>query len=89
MPSRLPALPVVTQAKLPPRADLDAEDFVVMDDGARRSAIAAACELPPRHLSDDQIADLIAFLHALTDWSSLDLRDEVPPEVPSGLPIMD
>jgi hypothetical protein len=32
---------------------------------------------------------LLAFLHALTDPAALDLRAEVPPSVPSGLPIRD
>ena len=33
------------------------------------------------------MADLIEFLRALTDPSAQDLRSEVPPSVPSGLPL--
>lgn len=40
-------------------------------------------------LSDDDIADLRAFLSALTDPATLDLRHLVPPSVPSGLPVAD
>jgi cytochrome c peroxidase len=79
----------MSQAALPPRADLDAEDFVVMEDGERKGAIAASCELMPVSLSDKQVNQLIAFLHALTDPRSLDLRKEVPMSVPSGLPVFD
>ncbi|MHC4993301.1 MAG: cytochrome-c peroxidase, partial [Planctomycetota bacterium] len=73
-----------SQAVLPSRPDLDAHDFVVMQDGKRRREIARACELKPRGLSDRQVEQLIAFLHALTDPRSLDYRHEVPSKVPSG-----
>lgn len=78
-----------SQAVLPPREDLDAQDFLVQNDASRRGRIAFACELPPRQLSDSQVAEIIDFLHALTDPRSLDLRDEVPMTVPSGLPVFD
>ena len=51
------------------------------------SAILNANELPPVSLSPAEFDDLIAFLHALTDPASLDLRKDVPFEVPSGLPV--
>ena len=76
-------------ARLPSRADLDAQDFVVHDDPASREAIAQACELGPTWLSHEQVDQLIAFLHALTDPGSLDLRKTVPERVPGGLPIFD
>jgi cytochrome c peroxidase len=38
-------------------------------------------------LSDDQIDDLLAFLHALTDPAAADLDALVPDAVPSGLPV--
>ena len=76
-----------SQAVLPSRPDLDAMDFSVMDDPARVDAIAATNELQPAQLADKQIADLIAFLQALTDPEAVDLRNEVPASVPSGLPL--
>ena len=54
-----------------------------------RSRIAAANELEPRDLSDREVADLVAFLHALTDPAMQDTVRLVPAEVPSGLPVAD
>jgi cytochrome c peroxidase len=73
------------QAVLPSRADLDVQDFAVMNDTARRGAIADANELVPVTLSDRQFFDLIEFLHSLTDRRAIDLRKDMPDSVPSGL----
>jgi cytochrome c peroxidase len=78
-----------SQAVLPSRDDLDAQDFVVQNDSVRRKAIADAIELDPISLSDDEVAKLMAFLHALTDQNCLDLRSTAPLSVPSGLPLYD
>ncbi|MFT5107082.1 MAG: cytochrome c peroxidase [Verrucomicrobiales bacterium] len=78
-----------SQAALPSRADLDALDFSVMNDPALRANIAAANQLEPVSLSEPEIDDLMAFLHALTDPASIDLRDTVPMTVPSDLPVGD
>jgi len=77
------------QAVLPSRSDLDAIDFIVMDDQDRRNAIADANELDPVKLKEKDIQALIAFLHALTDPAALDMRGDVPGSVPSGLPVWD
>ncbi len=74
-----------SQAYLPSRADLDVLDFVVMDDPGRVAAIAAENDARPMRLSDRDIADLVAFLRALTDPNMLDLSDDVPARVPSSL----
>ncbi len=76
-------------ATLPPRADLSALDYLVHNDQASRTALAAACELTPTPLSDHHVGLLVSFLHALTDRSSVDLRHTVPLRVPSGAPIAD
>lgn len=73
------------QAVLPEIAD--AMDFPVLADGAELDAIARANELSPQDLDDAEIAALIAFLHALTDETSLKGRLGVPQSVPSGLPV--
>jgi cytochrome c peroxidase len=80
-----------SQAVLPSRLDLDEQDFVVMNDPdpARLAAIADANELAPLELSEKKIADLIEFLHALTDPAAIDLRNDMPASVPSGLPLAD
>jgi cytochrome c peroxidase len=80
-----------SQAVLPSRPDLDEQDFVVMDDPApaRVAAIADANELAPLELREKEIADLIEFLNALTDPAAIDLRNNMPASVPSGLPLAD
>lgn len=77
------------QAVLPSRPDLDLLDFIVMDDWNRLNAIAAANELKPVRLKEKDIQALMAFLHSLTDLDALDMRDDVPTSVPSGLPVWD
>ncbi|GAB4557519.1 MAG: hypothetical protein Tsb0020_01710 [Haliangiales bacterium] len=54
-----------------------------------RGAIAAANEFGGVELSDEEVADLIAFLRALTDPRSRDQSDLIPDRVPSGLPVPD
>jgi len=73
----------------PSRPDLDARDFLAHDDVARRAAIAARNELAPVTVSEDELSDLVEFLHALTDPASLDLGRHVPERVPSDLPVRD
>jgi cytochrome c peroxidase len=43
----------------------------------------------PRELSDEEFNQLMAFLHALTSPSAVDLSHLVPESVPSGLPLFD
>ena len=79
-----------SQAKLPSRPDLDALDFIVMNDPARVAEIAAHSELKePLAYSAREIDLLVEFLNALTDPDSVDKRDDVPTRVPSGLPVAD
>ena len=73
-----------TKAVIPSRSDLDALDVVIMNDAISVANIAAANELAPVQLTEREFADLVAFLHALTDPSSIDLRDDVPAALPSG-----
>jgi cytochrome c peroxidase len=77
------------QAMLPSRPDLDAIDFIAHRNAMRRVAIASACELEQTTLNSEQVEALIEFLHALIDPGCLDLRNEVPHTVPSGLPVYD
>jgi cytochrome c peroxidase len=75
-----------SQAKLPSRPDLDALDFIVMDDPSRVAEIAAHSELQDTMRYGPKDIDLIIdFLNALTDPNSVDNRDDVPARVPSGL----
>lgn len=62
-------------------------DGWVMASAEQRRAIAAANELEPIELSDQQLEELVAFLQALTDPRSRDQSDLIPARVPSGLPV--
>jgi cytochrome c peroxidase len=64
-------------------------DGWVQQSETLRRRIADANELEPRELSDDEVADLLAFLASLTDEGSLALDHLVPARVPSGLPVAD
>jgi cytochrome c peroxidase len=76
-----------SQIVMPPRPDLDALDLIAFDDPPTTAALIQAIEIEPVSLFDNEISDLIDFLHALTDPSALDLRKSIPNRVPSGLPL--
>lgn len=63
------------------------DDWLAISDTNELSAIAAANELEPLALTEAEIAQLVAFLGALTDDQSLKGRRGVPKSVPSGLPV--
>jgi cytochrome c peroxidase len=70
------------------------ERFLMRDGWVQRNPelrgrIAAANELQSINLTDDELDELVAFLHALTDPASRNLSELVPPRVPSGLPVKD
>jgi cytochrome c peroxidase len=65
----------------------ETEDFRAMDDPKEVEAIAASNVLEPQDITDVEIAELIAFLGALTDLSGLTGRLGIPDKVPSGLSI--
>jgi cytochrome c peroxidase len=67
--------------------DFQKRDTWVMNSMAQRNAIAQASELEPVKLSAGEIADLVAFMNALTDPRFVDPADLVPDRVPSGLAI--
>ena len=74
----------IDQALLPA---LDVEDRASFDNAADRAALAGANALAPQSLTDAEVAQLVAFLDALTDETSLKGRLGVPDSVPSGLPV--
>ena len=76
-----------TQVVLPPRPDLDAIDLLVFNDVVVTAAIGDAIEIDPPQLSEQDIAYLIDFMAALTDFAAEDGRKTVPTRVPSGLPL--
>jgi cytochrome c peroxidase len=64
-------------------------DAWVQSHDELRGLIARANELEPVALTDDEVADLLAFLECLTDPASRDLSALVPATVPSGLSVAD
>ena len=77
------------QVVLPSRPDLDERDRYAGDSESIRAAIAAANELAPTDLHESEIGAIVAFLHALSDPSMLNLRRDVPTSAGSGLPLAD
>ena len=76
-----------SQAILPSGPELNQWDFIVMNDPARVAEIVASSEaqsLQLTQLSSKQIADLVAFLKALTDPRARNLSGVIPESVPSG-----
>ena len=78
-----------SQVRLPSRADLDGQDFVVMNDYWRVSQIGHRNELAPVFINEKDFGHLMSFLHALTDNGFLDDRRNMPSSVPSGLTMAD
>ncbi|MEM7188995.1 MAG: cytochrome c peroxidase, partial [Pseudomonadota bacterium] len=74
-----------TRAILPALAD--AKDFPILEEPEEVDAILEANELALPELSEEQIEQLLAFLHSLTDRTGLTGRIGVPETVPSGLPV--
>ncbi|SLN33589.1 Cytochrome c551 peroxidase precursor [Pseudoruegeria aquimaris] len=74
-------------ARLPEAPWLSAIDFVIRSDSREMARQAAALDIEPLRLSEDQIADLVAFLHALTGETALKRPLGRPERVPSGLPV--
>ncbi len=72
-----------TEAILP---NLDgAEDWNIQQNAQERAALIAAVDVPPISLTPDEVADIVAFLRALTDEDAAAGRLGVPDSVPSGL----
>ena len=61
--------------------------FLDPDQFIQRLIDAIDPNLAVPNLSDDEIADLVAFLGALTDPAASDLEHLIPDQVPSGLPV--
>lgn len=76
-------------AALPAAPWLSATDFVVLQDRREMARQARALDIQPVALSDQDVADLVAFMHALTGEAAAAGRSPfgVPKEVPSGLSV--
>ena len=68
-------------------SDIVANDFEAMEDMEEVIRIAEAIEIPDVTLSDAQVAQIMAFLDALTDDTVVSKGLGAPRRVPSGLPL--
>ena len=78
-------LPVM--AALPEAPWLASADFLPLDDARERARLSARADIAPLSLSDSEITQLVAFLHALTGTQSIKGRLGLPDRVPSGLEV--
>ena len=74
-------------ARLPKAPWLEKIDFVIRSDVREMARQAAVQDLPPLSLTDDHVADLVAFLEALTGETAETRPLGRPERVPSGLPV--
>ena len=72
---------------LPVHERLQAVDFAVREDRFEMARVRSKIDIDPVSLTDDDVAELVAFLEALTDEKSLAGRMGKPDAVPSGLPV--
>ena len=78
-----------TQNIMPYRRDLSSLDYAVMNDEYSRNALLSNLDIENVNLSEQQIDRIMDFLDAATDRNSIDLRNNFPMTVPSGLPVFD
>ncbi len=81
----LSSLPVAYQHIYDELSDED-KALLADNEGVMLDLVAPELEATTE-LSEAELADLMAFLHALTSPSALDLSHTIPDSVPSGLPI--
>lgn len=78
-----------SQVIMPYRRDLSGLDFAVMNDEYSRNALLSNLDIQNVDLSEEQIDRIMDFLDAATERDSIDLRNNFPLTVPSGLPVFD
>lgn len=74
-------------AVLPDVPWLAAADFGAFDDKRERARLASQSDMKVMALADDEVAQIVAFLNALSGTHSLKGRLGVPERVPSGLEV--
>jgi cytochrome c peroxidase len=74
-------------ANLPSVPWLQNADFIIQQDAREMARLRASFDVTPQSLSDDQIADLVAFMGALSGGDSRFGRLGRPETVPSGLAV--
>ncbi|MCP4791377.1 MAG: methylamine utilization protein MauG [Gammaproteobacteria bacterium] len=72
---------------LPVAAWLQKTDFMALEDSRERQRVSSTIDIQPQQLQDHQVADIVAFLNALTGTASVNGRLGKPKHVPSGLEV--
>jgi len=78
-----------TTVRMPQTFTLTTADAAVMQDPNMVKDLIKQSEITKIDLSDEEINQLIEFLHCLTDPKSINLLQDVPHRVPSGLSLID
>ena len=76
-----------SQVILPKAKWLEDIDFVVLADRLERERLKSRLDIEPIDLSDEEVSDLVSFMHALTGEKSIWGKLGRPNQVPSGLPV--
>ncbi len=74
-------------AVLPEVPWLEKADFRSFEDTRERARLASQTDIERIELNDDEVAQIVAFLHALTGTESIKGRLGIPNSVPSGLEV--
>ena len=75
------------QANLPKVPWLTAVDYIAFEDRRERSRLRSKMDIKPRHLANQEIAAVVAFIRALSGRDSTKGRLGKPAKVPSGLKV--
>ena len=78
---------IPTMARLPAAPWLEASDFVIRADRLEMARQTRMLDAEPVILTDEEVAQIEAFLHALTGRTALTRPLGRPDRVPSGLPV--
>ena len=76
-----------SQVILPKAKWLEDIDFVVLADRLERERLKSRLDIEPIDLGDEEVSDLVSFMHALTGKESIWGKLGRPNQVPSGLPV--
>ena len=76
-----------SQVILPEAKWLEDIDFVVLEDRLERERLKSRIDIEPIDLTEEEISELVSFMHALTGTESIWGKLGRPDEVPSGLPV--
>ena len=78
-----------SQVILPKAKWLENIDFVVLKDRLERERLKSRLDIKPIELSENEVSELVSFMHSLTGTNSIWGKLGKPKQVPSGLPVKD